>query len=217
MRPLEGGFERWQSLGFPTTQTGQTQTTLPPSNETEPPVEKPDTPSKESAEALPLAVSARLCPELPLPTSGFLPGIGMPRPEERDFSGGPWTAENWKDIQPWKFGIDLYNAGFFWEAHEAWEAVWTSWPKDSPEGLLVRGCIQSAAALVKLRGESLAGVKKLSTRSLETLGQATREAPEGTLLGLDLGTLRSRFETYWLPLEQGDLPALLDFPRIELG
>jgi uncharacterized protein len=218
VRPLEGGFGRWTSLGFPVEKQGLTQS--PPSEDPAPPLdEAPPTDNPEvqaSDQGPPFPVTTRYCPEQDLPTSSFLPGLGQPRPDERENSGGPWTAENWQEIQPWLFGVDLYNAGFFWEAHEAWEAVWKSWPKDSSEGLVVRGCIQAAAALLKIRLNCPGGVKKLSERSLNTWKLSQQGSPDESTLGFNLSTLQKQFEAYWMPLQQGRLPTLQDFPRIEL-
>lgn len=44
-------------------------------------------------------------------------------------------------------GAELFNAGHWWEAHEAWEAVWMHSSGD--EKLLVQGLILLAAALHK--------------------------------------------------------------------
>lgn len=44
-------------------------------------------------------------------------------------------------------GIDLFNAGKFWHAHEAWEQAWIE--ADEPQiRLFYKGIIQTAAALV---------------------------------------------------------------------
>lgn len=43
-------------------------------------------------------------------------------------------------------GVTLYNAGRFWEAHEALEAVWRASP--GPDRALWQGLIQAAAAML---------------------------------------------------------------------
>ena len=42
-------------------------------------------------------------------------------------------------------GIDLYNAGRYWDAHEAWEEAWMP-DRKGPEGGFYKGLIQVAAA-----------------------------------------------------------------------
>jgi predicted metal-dependent hydrolase len=44
-------------------------------------------------------------------------------------------------------GIELFNAGKFWHAHEAWEAAWLA-AEDEQLKLFYKGIIQTAAALV---------------------------------------------------------------------
>lgn len=75
--------------------------------------------------------------------------IGVPA--EPDFS----------DEQRLRFreGIELFNAGEFWHAHEAWERVWLAMP-EGPGGdaeIVVRGMIQLAAALHLLGAGRLDG------------------------------------------------------------
>lgn len=87
------------------------------------------------------------------------------------------------------------------------------WPRDSDTALLARGCIQSAAALLKLRLGVTGGVEKLSTRSLKTLSRVK----SGRLLGLDVEIFRKSCDRFWRPLEDGRLPVLAEYPRIELS
>src|SRR3712207_4850530 len=44
-------------------------------------------------------------------------------------------------------GIELFNQGHFWHAHEAWEDAWKS-ETDAQLRLFYKGIIQAAAALV---------------------------------------------------------------------
>lgn len=46
-------------------------------------------------------------------------------------------------------GVGLFNQGSFWEAHEAWEAVWLRHPEDGR--FFIQGLIQLAAAYHQLR------------------------------------------------------------------
>ncbi len=43
----------------------------------------------------------------------------------------------------------MFNAQFYWEAHECWEVLWAALPKESPERLALQGLIQGAAALLR--------------------------------------------------------------------
>lgn len=44
-------------------------------------------------------------------------------------------------------GVELFNAGKFWHAHEAWEEAWLA-TEDEQLKLFYKGIIQTAAALV---------------------------------------------------------------------
>ena len=57
----------------------------------------------------------------------------------------PMTERDWKDFGK---GIDLFNEGKFWHAHEAWEEVWKRHSED--ERLFLQGLIQAAAAYHQL-------------------------------------------------------------------
>lgn len=89
--------------------------------------------------------------EFPLPEQGYLPGrnsrvsTGFPAPE--------LPLENHPLVEDRCLlrGIDLFNHGFFYEAHEAWEHLWIHLEKGSPERLMFQGLIQISAAFLKLR------------------------------------------------------------------
>jgi hypothetical protein len=54
-----------------------------------------------------------------------------------------------------RFGVDLFNHGFPWEAHEAWEPLWFAAPRERPERALLQGLIHAAAAAVKVKGGAI--------------------------------------------------------------
>lgn len=49
----------------------------------------------------------------------------------------------------WQYGLHLFNNGYFWEAHEVWEAVWMLAPQNSRERVLLQGVIHLANAALK--------------------------------------------------------------------
>src|SRR3954465_8552188 len=99
-------------------------------------------------------------------------------------------------------GIDLFNRGRFFAAHEAWEEIWRSTtpePKD-----LLQGLIQVAAAL----HQHLDLQRKEGPR--RTLAKARRNlepfAPEA--LGIDVAGLLARVGEWeaWLARREGEAP-----------
>lgn len=92
-----------------------------------------------------------------LPRSAFVPGVSqradrptqpLLRPTVVDFDA--LAADD-----DFRHGLDLFNHGFPWEAHEAWEPLWFSAPRDRPERALLQGLIHAAAAVVKARAGAL--------------------------------------------------------------
>ncbi|TWU45833.1 hypothetical protein Q31b_10090 [Novipirellula aureliae] len=65
--------------------------------------------------------------------------------------------------------VDLFNHGYYWESHEAWEAIWHAFGRTSPTAVLCKGLIKLAAAGVKARQRSWAGVERHAARASELL------------------------------------------------
>ena len=61
----------------------------------------------------------------------------------------PLTAENFIIHQEYLFGVDLYNKGYFWEAHVYWEAAWNGSRRTGDAGNFLKGLILLAAARLK--------------------------------------------------------------------
>jgi hypothetical protein len=81
----------------------------------------------------------------------------------------------------WRFAIDLFNGGWYWESHEAWEGIWYSLGRTTSEARFVQGLIHLAAAAVKIREGKPAGVARHTQRARELLG-GSRAAPVGGAL-----------------------------------
>lgn len=70
---------------------------------------------------------------------------------------------NFEPGEALKHGARLFNAGKFYEAHEAWEDVWR--PMQGPERDFFRGLIQLAVAMKKARESNPSGVVRLLDRA----------------------------------------------------
>jgi len=55
----------------------------------------------------------------------------------------------WQDNQAYRYGWRLFCHGFYWEAHELWEAVWLASRPNSREKLMLKAVIQLANARLK--------------------------------------------------------------------
>jgi len=60
-------------------------------------------------------------------------------------------------------GIDLFNAGHFFECHEAWEHVWNR--TDGDEKLAIQGLIQAAVAILHLERGNYQGAESLYAKA----------------------------------------------------
>jgi predicted metal-dependent hydrolase len=81
--------------------------------------------------------------------------------------------------------VALFNAGFYWEAHEVWEALWHAHGRRGPAADVLKGLIKLAAAGVKVRQGQPHGVVTHARRAAEAFA-AARAAGGDRQLGLDL-------------------------------
>lgn len=57
-------------------------------------------------------------------------------------------------------GLDLFNHGYYWEAHEAWEGLWQVAGRGAPLRTLFKGLILLSAAGAKIReGKHAAAIR----------------------------------------------------------
>jgi hypothetical protein len=68
---------------------------------------------------------------------------------------------------PFRYGVDLFNHGYYWEAHEAWEGVWHACGRQGKLADFLKGLIHLAAAGVKSREGNSKGVMKHAERAKE--------------------------------------------------
>ncbi len=96
----------------------------------------------------------RLAPDISLPSHPHVPGSGsapdlVPLEHAKDLTPAVTQAAEWQENVPYLYGHDLLQAGYYWEAHEVWEAVWLATPANGPERLLLQALIQNANARLK--------------------------------------------------------------------
>jgi hypothetical protein len=74
---------------------------------------------------------------------------------------------HWHACRPYLYGLDLFNQGYYWEAHEAWESLWHAAGRGGLLGDFLKGLIKLAAAGVKAREGRPAGASRHATRAEE--------------------------------------------------
>ena len=133
-------------------------------------------------------------PEPPFPPYSYVPGGPWPHPtaSPSGHSAGqprvdapPIEGDDWGRSEAYLRGIALFNAGYYWEAHESWEALWHAHGRRGPTADLLKGLIKLAAAGVKVRERQPHGVATHARRAAEVLSSA-RSAGGDRRLGLDL-------------------------------
>ncbi|MBH0200795.1 MAG: DUF309 domain-containing protein [Nitrospira sp.] len=93
----------------------------------------------------------------PFPSYRYIPGqTPHPRRNPRGHSHGQpeprpelFPAAQWERSDDYRYGIDLYNFGYWWESHEIFEGLWHAAGRDSVQGNFFQSLIQLAAANLK--------------------------------------------------------------------
>lgn len=94
------------------------------------------------------------------------------------------SEADWRDTAE---GVRLFNAGEFWESHEAWEHVWRR--ITDPTRVFFQALIQTAAAYHQLERGVYHGVIKHFRNA------ATKLAPfPDSFLGVDVGAIKSALD-----------------------
>jgi len=133
----------------------------------------------------------------PFPPYRYLPfgsGKSLPHPrndpaghaysEEEDYLPH-FSPEEWRDCEPYLYAMDLFNHGYWWEAHEALETVWlAAGQRASVCGRFVQGLIQVAGAQLKRLTNEPRGAQSLTMSGCEKLSVA-----EGIYLGIEVSAL----------------------------
>ena len=144
----------------------------------------------------------RLLPERSFPAYAYLPGR-QPHPV-RDPAGHSYhhvepttaAAKASLDSDAFLWGLDLFNHGYYWEAHEAWEGLWQIADRGSPLRMLLKGLILLSAAGVKIRERKHAAAMRHAGRGAALLRQLTN-VPHHTFeraLGMSPATLAEHAE-----------------------
>jgi len=143
----------------------------------------------------------RYGPDEPFPPYRFVSGL-HPHPV-RDPKGHSYGKEEVDPVPDdalsanYLRGIDLYHAGYLWEAHEAWEGLWKA-SSDPVQRDFLQGLIQLAASLLKRHVGEESGARRLAQAARERLTRVADGHPH--YMGLEIDALLGQ-----------------DVPRLELS
>lgn len=133
---------------------------------------------------------SRLLPNRPLPDYSYVPGL-WPHPHSQagrsaERSDPLLDSELWSEDEPYVFGIDLWNHGFYWEAHEEWEWMWNAAGRKGPKADFFKGLIQLAVAGVKIREKRMESVCRHARRAAELFEIVSATLADDRFFGLSL-------------------------------
>ena len=150
----------------------------------------------------------RLVPHRLFPPYAYLPGRHLH--PVRDAGGHSYGIKPTVDIDGRQWGADLFDAGYYWEAHEAWEPFWQA--ASGSERALLKALILLAAAGLKLREGKTAAAHRHAGRAMD--GISVADATGGSA-SFDKAArcLRHRIEDVpWLALPLSTNPSLQPAP-----
>jgi uncharacterized protein len=113
----------------------------------------------------------------PLPRYSYVPGF-TPHPVSdpcghmhghRTATPAALDPARWEESAAYRYGVDLFNHGFYWEAHEAWESLWHAAGRSGPVAIWLKSLIKLAAAAVKVREGNSAGAQRHALRCMQLL------------------------------------------------
>lgn len=143
-------------------------------------------------------MTPRYC-EVPFPSYRHFPGItihpdrnraehDLGKPDPRPPS---LNDVSWQECASFLYGIDLFNAGYWWECHEIMEGLWFAAGKTTMAGRTLQAIIQCAAAHLKTTLDQPIGARRLFSHANRHVGQV------GSLsLGIDLIKMLEATEAY---------------------
>ncbi len=135
--------------------------------------------------------------DLPFPDYAYVPGRhphpqrdprghSHERPDPAPPPAHPPDPSDWRGCAAFLYGVDLFNHGYYWEAHEAWEGLWRLYPAEDRGGLMVHGLIKLAACGVKQCEGRRRGVLRHATKAAAAFSGLPASA---RIFGLEPGAL----------------------------
>jgi predicted metal-dependent hydrolase len=108
-------------------------------------------------------------------------------------------------------GVELFNRGLYWEAHEAWEEAWTP-DRHGPDRGFYKGLIQVAAGCLHYGRRNRRGTVNKWRSGADYLRPYMPRHH-----GLELAPLVDQVERHLAALESGEWPEGLAMPLIEVA
>jgi uncharacterized protein len=148
---------------------------------------------------------------LDLPRWTHVPGMGgepdrAPLEAAKERVRRPVRGEAWESDEAYCYGAALCVRGFFWEAHEVWEAVWKACLPNSRERLFLQALIQLANAALKIRMGRQTAALRLLAQVGTLLDEIKLGEADATFMGIGVRRLRAAVHE---AVESNDRPAAI--------
>ncbi len=137
-----------------------------------------------------------------LPQYTYVPGqTPHPVSDPRGHSFG-FPAEPTEPLDPlhpersprWCEAVGLFEGGYYWEAHEAWESLWHAAGRSGPVADFLKALIKWAAAGVKVREGRPEGTRRHCRRAAELIRNAVAFSGTCPVAGIDAQRILSRLD-----------------------
>ncbi len=130
--------------------------------------------------------------DIPFPAYRYVPGVNAhPRKHFKGHSYGraeiqisSWEPEEWRHLETYLFGVDLYNYAYWWESHERFEGLWRTAGRREIKGRFLQGIIQIAAANLHRHMKKLEGARQQAEKGIANLEAALSKG--SVYMGLDV-------------------------------
>jgi hypothetical protein len=136
----------------------------------------------------------------PFPHRKFIPGQGIhpdkdphgPHIPKIPAGSIAFGTDSWSRSPQYLYAIDLFNFGYWWEAHEVLEKIWIQTGRSTPVARFIQGLIQISAALLKYPQSNPRVASRLVAGGLGKL-----KLQSGVYLGIKIDDFAHQVERYF--------------------
>lgn len=141
---------------------------------------------------------SRYAPQRELPPYAYGSDAGLPHPRRHPDGHSfhvpekipePLDPLNWPDSGEYLYGVDLFNHGYYWEAHEAWEGLWIAAGRRGVTAEFLKGLIKLAASALKARQRRPRGARHHAARAVAHFRRVREATGAVAYAGLELEVL----------------------------
>ncbi len=137
----------------------------------------------------------------------------MPHPRSHTEPWAPWLPapddwdpHAWRQLDAWLYAVDLYNHGYWWEAHEQIERLWRTQPRTSEPARFLQALIKLCAAVLNRALGKQRPARSQAVSAADTLDDLAVSGSR-TFMGIEIASLASAIRR-WASNETAERPML---------